>query len=303
MKISIIGTGHVGSTIAYTLMLKGLGTSLVLADRTLAKAQSDAHDLSHAMAFTDHIVPVEAGELERTAQSDIVIVTASVPWKPEYSSRFDLGPGNLALYRELIPRLADLSPSAVLIIITNPLDAMTYFAIEHSQFDWRKVLGVGTLIDSARFRKMLSEKHHIHPDDIRAYVLGEHGQTQFPALSMAYAGGSKISDEASARFLLGQSEAAAHAIVRGKGYTNFAISMAVALIVESIVYDENRTMPICVKIDGYLGVRDVCLSLPVVVGRHGILRTLEPALNENEEKAFLASAEAVKKEISLLSGI
>ena len=300
MKISIIGIGHVGSTLAYTLMLKDLANELVLIDQSLTKSVSDAQDLTHALTFTDHIIPISGGELDDSKDSDIIIITASVPWQAGFTSRFDLGPGNVRMYKEILPKLSTLSPSAILIIISNPLDIMTFFALKYSGFSSKKVLGVGTLIDSARFRKILSENYHIHPDDIRAYILGEHGDTQFPAISAAYSGGVKIRETEKIEQLLQASESSAYNIVKGKGYTNYAISMATSLVVESIVKNENRTMPISTLIDGFLGIYDVCLSIPVVVGREGITQTLEIALNEKEQKQFHKSAELVHSEISKL---
>jgi L-lactate dehydrogenase len=156
------------------------------------------------------------------------------------------------------------------------------------------------LIDSARFRKLLSEKYHIHPDDIRAYILGEHGDTQFPAISAAYIGGVKIEDSSEVRELLEDSESSAYNIVKGKGYTNYAIAMATSLVVESIVKDENRTMPISTMVEGFLGVNDVCLSVPVVVGRKGITKKLNIILDKNEQSLFKKSANKVKREIDKL---
>ena len=300
MKISIFGIGHVGSTLAYTLMLKDLANELVLIDRWPEKANSDAQDLTHALTFTDHIIPIRGGAIRDSADSDIVIFTASVPWQQEFTSRFDLGPGNLSLFQENIPQIAEMSPNAILIIVTNPLDIMTYFAIKTSGFPSNKVLGVGTLIDSARFRKILSEKYFIHPDDIRAYILGEHGETQFPAISAAYTGGVKIEDSTEIRKLLEASETSAYHIVQGKGYTNFAIAMATSLVVESIVKDENRTMPISTMVDGFLDIHDVCLSVPVVVGRNGITKKLNIALDEEEQALFKHSARRVRKELDKL---
>lgn len=300
MKISIFGIGHVGSTLAYTLMLKDLANELVLIDRWPEKANSDAQDLTHALTFTNHIIPIKGGEIADSKASDIIIITASVPWQQEFTSRFDLAPGNLSLFNETIPQLARYSPNAILIVLTNPLDIMTYFALTASGFPSSRVLGVGTLIDSARFRKLLSEKYRIHPDDIRAYILGEHGDTQFPAISAAYTGGVKIEDSSEVRKLLEDSESSAYNIVKGKGYTNYAIAMATSLVVESIVKDENRTMPISTLVEGFLGINDVCLSVPVVVGQKGITKKLNIILDENEQSLFEKSANRVKEEIDKL---
>lgn len=177
---------------------------------------------------------------------------------------------------------------------------MTYFAIKYSGYSANKVLGIGTLIDSARFRKVLSEKYQIHPDDIRAYILGEHGDTQFPIISSTYTGGVKIKESEKIENLFKASESSAYNIVKGKGYTNFGIAMATSLVVESTVKNENRTMPISTLIDGFLGVHDICLSIPVVVGRDGISQKPEIALNEKEQELFHRSANLVRTEIEKL---
>ena len=300
MKISIIGAGHVGSTLAYTLILKGLPDELVLIDKALTKAKSDALDMTHSLSFLDRVIPIMGGEIADSRDSDIIVITASVPWQKEYKTRFDLGPGNTTLFKELLPDLARLSPKAILVVVTNPLDVMTWFAIKYSGFPHERVFGIGTLIDSARFRVLLSQKYHIHPDDIRAYILGEHGGAQFAAISAAYIGGVKIRDTETIEKIMKVSEISAYDIFLGKGYTNYAISQAATLVIESIVKNEKRTIPLSTLIEGYLGISDVCLSIPVVVGREGVTRKLHIDLNEKEQKLFRESAKVVKDEIGKL---
>lgn len=303
MKTSIVGLGHVGATIAYTLVIRGLTDKLVLVNRNQNKAKGDALDLLHSLAFTDHTIPIIPGTLEQTERSDVIILCLSAPWQENYTSRLDIAPDNLQLFKEWVPSLAKKSPNARLIVVTNPVDVMTYFTIQLSGFSSNQVLGVGTLIDSARFRKNLSEQIGIHADDIRAYILGEHGETQFPVLSNAAAGGVKLGDEAESAMVFKKSAYSGWEIVRGKGYSNFAISMATALIVESIYLDNLRTMPISTLISGYQNVHDVCLSVPAVVGAGGIVRILEPALNTDEAEAFRQSARVVQEAIESLKKI
>lgn len=300
MKISIIGMGNVGATLAYTLMLKGLADELALIDNNVNKARSDAADLTHALTFTHHITNIIGGDISASVGSDILVLAASVPWKLEYKSRFDLAPGNHEILKNILPEFAQLSPTAILIVITNPLDVMTYFAIRYSGFPWQRVLGVGTLIDSARFRQALSESYQIHPDDIRAYILGEHGDSHFPAISAAYTGGVKIEDSREIDQILKSSQMSAHNIVAGKGYTNFAIAMATSLVIESVVHDEKRTMPLSTLVHNFAGVSDVCVSIPVVVGKSGITQRLHLDLNEKEKNLFQASAGIVRREIDRL---
>ncbi len=286
MKISLIGTGRVGSTLAFQLLLRGLGKELVLFDRNREIAEGEALDLRHAEAFTGHPTVVRAGDLDDTAESDVIVISCSVPWKEEYTSRFDIGRDNLEIFKPLVPRLAEASPGASILVVTNPVDVMTYHAVRLSRLGPNRVFGTGTLIDSARFRAMLSARLKIHADDLRAYVLGEHGDSQFPVFSMAVAGGARIAKDDATHEIFRRASRAGHRVMDRKGHTNFAISMAATLVIEAIAWDTHGTMPLSVTVDGFLGVDDVCLSLPVVVGKHGITRVLHPDLDQTEAEAF-----------------
>ncbi len=297
MKISLVGLGRVGSTLAYTLLLRGLADELVLLDRNREVALGESLDLAHAEAFTSHPVVVRHGQVSDTEGSDIIIISCSVPWSQDYTSRFDIGHGNLRLFQEVVPPLAQASPYAKVLVITNPVDVMTYHAVKLTGFAPERVFGTGTLIDSARFRTMLSAQMGIHPDDLRAYILGEHGDTQFPLFSMAMAGGSHISQDNVTYDIFRQASRAGFDVVGRKGHANYAISMAAVLVVEAIVWDTRRTMPLSVLIDGVMDVYDVCLSLPVVVGRDGITQVLEPDLGEDEVAAFRRCAAIVRQGI------
>jgi L-lactate dehydrogenase len=300
MKIAIIGTGRVGSTLAYCLMLKQLCDHLVIAGRTGEKAQGDALDLRHSLAFCARPMRIEACANGDVGGCDIVVVTASVPVEGKIASRLQLGEGNAALFRQLIPLLAANNPDALLLILTNPVDVMTYAASRLSGFPPRRVMGVGTLVDSARFRTLLSRQEHIHPDDLRAYILGEHGPHQFPVLGNAQAGGELIGDTPAHRQLFSEVIDAAFHVYRLKGYTNHAIATATAMVIEAIAYDECRTMPLAVRFDEWMGIADNCFSIPVVVGRGGVVRPLHPELNERERQDLQAAAAAVKSAMDSL---
>jgi L-lactate dehydrogenase len=302
MKISVIGVGRVGSTVAYSAVVKGLVDEIVLVDRAREIAEGEAHDLLHAASFTAHPVDVRAGGYPETAGSDVVVICASVPWQPEFSSRLDLAVGNAKLYREIIPEIAAASPDAVLLVVTNPVDVLTYHALRISGFPPSRVIGTGTLVDSARFRALLSQEVGIHPDDLRAYILGEHGDSGFPALSVALTGGKRIDAESDrGREIFRTALQAGHFVFERKGYTNFAIAMAAATVIEAVARDSRRTMPVSVLVEGYLGVEDVSLSLPCVIGRQGIIRQLHPDLCEEEAAAFRRSAGIVREAIEASS--
>ncbi|MBL1264645.1 malate dehydrogenase [Candidatus Methylomicrobium oryzae] len=300
MKIAIIGTGHVGSTIAYAMVLKGLCDHLVLAGRNLAKAHGDELDLQHALAFCERTMQIESAPIEAVAESDILIVTASVPLSGHMTARMELGPANAALFRQLIPRLARNNPDAILIIITNPVDILTYLATQISGFPASRIIGIGTLVDSARFRSLLSIEQQIHPDDLRAYILGEHGPNQFPLFSTASMGSEHIDDNPLHRKIFNAVYNAGFDVYNAKGYTNFAIAAAVCELVRAIVYDSHRTLPLSTYLEDWLGIRDNCFSIPVVVGRRGVIRHLHPYLNRTERKALEKAAKEIKARINRL---
>jgi len=300
MKIAIIGTGRVGSTLAYCLVLKQLCQHLVIAGRTGQKARGDALDLQHTLAFGSRPMQIEACANDAVSACDIVVVTASVPTEAAFTSRMQLGEGNVALFRQLIPVLAANNPDALLLILSNPVEVMTYAASRLSGFAPARVMGVGTLVDSARFRALLSKQAHIHPNDLRTYVLGEHGPHQFPVLGNAQAGGELIGDTPAHRQLFNQVIQAGFEVHRLKGYTNHAIATAAAMVIEAIVYDEYRTMPLATQFDEWMGIADNCFSIPVVVGRSGVIRPLRPELNELEQRDLQAAADAVKNALASL---
>ncbi len=297
MKIAIIGTGRVGSTLAYALVIKQICDHLVIAGRTYEKARGDALDLQHTLAFCSRPMRIEGCTNEQVKDADIVVITASVATDKLVTSRLQLGEKNAQLFRELIPMLAVNSPNAVLIIVTNPVDVMTYAAYKLSGFAANRVMGVGTLVDSARFRALLSQEEHIHPDDLRAYILGEHGSNQLAILSSAEAGGEPIGDTPIHRQLFAQVTEAGFEVYRLKGYTNHAIATAACMVIEAVVFDEYRTMPLATRFDGWMGIRDNCFSIPVVVGRNGIIRHLHPELNDSEQQALRTAATAIKSAI------
>lgn len=297
MKISVIGVGRVGVTVAHTLVTKELSSELVLVDAQPELAAAQAADLQHAASLTDTLTDIRAGGVDATAGSDVLVLCASVP-VANPRTRLDWAPPCRRLYEQIVPPLAQASPRAVVVVVTNPVDVMTWHAIRTSGFAPHRVVGAGTLVDSARFRALLSKEFNIHPDDIRAYILGEHGDTQFPALSLALTGGERLDKSPRVRELFAEAVQSGHEVFRRKGYTNYAIAEAVGMIVDCIVRNRRRTVPLSTLIDGYLGVRDVCLSMPVVLGREGVLRQLQPALNEQEVESFRRCAEVVREAIA-----
>lgn len=298
MKVSVIGIGKVGSTLAFILSLKNIVRELVLVGRNKESVLGDVLDMRHGQLFVDVPTKITAGTTEDTAGSDIIAICASAPTPPDMLDRMVLAKSNVALLQEILPPLATASPNAKILIVSNPVDVLVHFAIQFSGFEPARVFGTGTLVDSARFRQLLSEEIDIHSEDIRAYILGEHGESQFAALSCADAGGEPI-DATPARFALAKQAAdAGIEVFKLKGYTNYAVASAAADIIHSVVTDAKHTMPISIQLDGYYGISDVCLSLPVVLGKRGVERILHPSLNNDEREQLAYSAQKIRAVIN-----
>ncbi|MBU0573029.1 MAG: L-lactate dehydrogenase [Candidatus Margulisiibacteriota bacterium] len=289
-KISVIGDGRVGSVVAYSLLLKELAGEIMLVDYNKNFAEGDALDMLHASAFTRQ-TDIVAGDYEDTKGSDIVIITASIPMK-DIKSRLDLCQGNTELFKDIIPRLVKASPEAVLILISNPLDIMTYIALKISKLAAGKVIGTGTMIDSGRFRALVASEARICPDEIHAFILGEHGDSQFPAFSSAEVGGRRFRDRSKDKLkeLFDQTVKGGYAVMQKKGFTNYAIAMATATLVDSIVNDRKKIYPVSTLINDYHGFSDLCISVPAVIGRNGVERVVDMEFTPEEEAAFKKSA-------------
>ncbi len=307
MKVSIVGIGHVGSSVGLAIVAQGLADELVLVARRPGVAQGEALDLLHASAFT-RPADVRAGTVADTAGSDVVVICAAGGGlgdrKPAGGDpRHAAVVANAALFRELIPSLAVASPNGVLLVTTNPLDAMTTLALRFSGLPTARVLGTGTLLDTMRLRVLLSQHCSIHPHDIRAYILGEHGDTQFGALSSASIGGAKLPVKpAVLKRMVGDTRQAGYEICQGKGYTNHGVAMAAAALVRAVAQDSQEVMPVCTHVDEFYGVRDVCLSVPAVVGKGGVQQVIRVELTASERAAFRRSAAAVNQVLATVDG-
>jgi L-lactate dehydrogenase len=298
MKISIIGTGRVGSATAFAVVLRGLAERLVLVGVDRAHTLGDVYDLQHAAAFI-RPTDIVAGEIADTAGSDVIVLTAAAPEVGE--SRLNHAAQNTAVVRSIVREAAPLSPDAVLVVVTNPVDVMTWVALQTSGFPASRVLGTGTLLDTGRFRSLLSQASGVHAHDIRAYILGEHGDSQFAAMSVASYGGVRFSQaDPLVRQMAEQARVGGAMVMRHKGHTNYAIAVATAMILGAIRDNTREVLPVSTLVDGYLGVRDVCLSVPCVIGRHGIVRTLPIDLSEQEAGQFRLAAEVVRGVIDTL---
>lgn len=296
VKLSIVGIGKVGSTLAFGVLMKGLAEEMVLVGHSREKTEGEVLDLRHSVPFTSRM-EITAGDYRDTAGSDIVVITASVSMNQNMKDRMELLKENYRLFQEIIPEIAAGSPEAIIIVITNPVDIMTYATLEISGFPPSHVLGTGTTIDSIRLRSVLAQAIGINPREMHAYILGEHGESQFPVASQISIAGLRELDQDTGSHLqeiFQRTKAAGFDIFHKKGYTNFAIAVATMAIIECIIHDQRIVYPVSTRLDDYYGISDVCISVPAVIGRKGVMEIFEIDLSEEEKRLLEKTASVVK---------
>lgn len=300
MKIAIIGGGgRVGSNAAYALQLRGVGREIVLVDVNADAAAGEALDLLHGTALCGP-QRIKAGDWPDVAGADMVIVTAGSRRKPD-ESRLDLVNRNVALFRDILAQLAklDLTSHAHLFVVSNPVDILTYLAVRETGFDLHRVYGLGTVLDTLRLRSMLAATLGADPTQVQALVLGEHGDSQVPIWSSAAINGIALESwpGATQRVLddvAAQTKASGAEVIRLKGGAGYAVGVAIAEVVAAVAGDRGCLLPISTLQDGLLGVRDVCYSLPTVLGREGWTQQVLPRLWAREEQALARSGEVLR---------
>jgi L-lactate dehydrogenase len=308
MKIGIVGTGMVGSASAYAMALMGVGTQIVLVDHNAALARAQAQDIAHATPFAT-TVAIRAGEYADLDGAAVVIIAAGVSQKPG-ESRLALLERNVEVFKAVIGGVMTAAPEAILLIATNPLDVMTFAAQRISGLPPERVIGSGTILDTARLRSLLGDHLGIAPNSVHAYVLGEHGDSEVPVWSSAMAGSVPIVsfaeqigrplDETTRRQIADQVRGAAYTIIEGKGATWYGIGAGLSRIVSSITDDERTVLSVSQVTEDVEGVSDVALSLPRIIGRDGVVATLMPELDTSERTALKRSAEVISEYTSKL---
>lgn len=300
-KISILGTGRVGSSLAYTLVAKGTFSEIVLVDIAKDLAIGEALDIDQGVPFL-HETGIRAGEYSDVEGSDIVVVTLGRARKAG-QSRLELAQGNVDIIKDVMPQVTKYAPNAVYVIVSNPVDILTYAALKVTDLKPSQVIGSGTLLDSARLKSILSNKLSVASTNIHGYVIGEHGDTSFIPWSVFRMGGldintvlkDKIGGEALSLLDIEEEvRKSGSSVIAKKGATNYAIAAAVNYLCSCIINNTKSILPISTMLNGEYGISDVCLSIPCIVGISGVQDKMPITLTPDEEEELHASEKALK---------
>ncbi len=306
-KCAVIGCGFVGAEITYTLMEDGIFSEIVMLDTNMAKAKGQEMDLNHGLPFMP-ASRVYAGTYEDLKDAYIIIITAGAGQKPG-ETRTDLVERNVKILKKIVEDIMQWNQEAILLLVSNPVDTLTYVAQEISGYPAHRVIGSGTLLDTNRLKYMLGERLDIDHKQIHAYILGEHGDSEFPVYSSANVSGIRLEDfirqvrpdmnKDELYSIYNEVRNSAYQVIQYKKATYYAIAQSVRRICEVIVRDERCVFPVSTRLEGEYGLKDLCISVPCILGKDGISKVLEIPLNEREKESLQKSADAIKKTIQL----
>jgi L-lactate dehydrogenase len=300
-KVAIIGAGAVGSSAAYALMLGGVASEIVLIDVRKDKAEGEALDLAHCRQFTDATVISAGDDLSLVKGAAVIVLTAGIGQQPG-QSRDDLLPTNVALFKQLVPELVKHNKEAIFLVVTNPLDVMTYVTLQLSGKDACHVFGSGTVLDTARLRFLVGEHFLVSPKDVMLNVLGEHGQDAFACWQSASIAGvplhamptydSKIMEQ-----LFAKTKEAAGEIIRKKGSTSYAIGLVITKIIRAIIHNQARIFSVSTMVPANFPIKNICLSLPTIIRKSGVCQQMPLHLDAQEHDQLMHSAKKIASEI------
>lgn len=304
-KVAVIGCGFVGAASAFALMESGLFSEMVLIDANKEKAEGEALDISHGLPFAKPM-QIYAGDYKDLSDAYVIVVTAGAGQKPG-ETRLDLVKKNVGIFKSIIPQIAAVNKDAIMLIVANPVDVLTYAAQKLSGYPENRVFGSGTTLDTARFKYLLGQHLEVDSRSVHAFIIGEHGDSEIAAWSSANVSGIPIHEfcemrghfehEKAMKEIAESVKNSAYEIIEKKGATYYGIAMSVRRICEAIVRDEKTILPISSLQHDNHGISDVAMSMPAIVGKNGVEGTVPINLNEEEEKFLKASADTLKKVI------
>jgi L-lactate dehydrogenase len=298
VKVAIVGAGHIGTTVAYTLLTKGLVTEIALVNRTRDKAYGEALDMTHALAAESRSVKIYSGDYRACADAKVVVVTAGAA-TVKGQSRLEVVERNAAVYREIIPLIVAHNGDAIILLVTNPVDITTALALRYSGLPPARVFGSGTVLDVQRFESLLSRYFDVHPGNVQALIVGEHGDSMVPVWSRVSISGIPLQDfpeydRQEMDDIFDMTRRGAAMVRATKDSTQFATSTSVCRTLEAILLDKREVLTVSTLVEEYEGIEGVCLSMPAVVGANGIERVLKLKLADDERQKLLASAEVLR---------
>ena len=301
-KIAVIGCGFVGSTSAFSLIQTGLFSEMVLIDANKERAEGEAMDLSHGSAYLTPM-KIYAGTYDDIVDAGIIVITAGANQKPN-ETRLDLVKKNVNIFKSIIPEITSRNCEGIILVVSNPVDILTEVTLKLSGFPANRVIGSGTVLDTARLKYVLGRHLQVDPRNIHAYIIGEHGDSELVVWSGAQVAGIHINHFCELRGHFQHEEAmerlaqevrdSAYEIIERKGATYYGVAVAVKRIVEAIVKDEHAVLPVSSLMQGEFGLDGLCLSIPTVVGQNGVEKVVDIHLNNEENEKLQASAKALK---------
>lgn len=302
-KVAVIGCGFVGATSAFSLIQTGLFSEMVLIDANAKKAEGEAMDLSHGSAYLTPM-NIYAGTYDDIVDAGIIVITAGANQKPD-ETRLDLVKKNVQIFKSIIPEIKKRNCEGILLIVSNPVDILTEVALKLSGFSSNRVIGSGTVLDTARLKYVLGKHLQVDPRDIHAYIIGEHGDSELVVWSGAQVAGIHINHFCELRGHFNHEEAmerlaqevrdSAYEIIERKGATYYGVAVAVKRIATAIVKDEHAVLPVSSLMQGEFGLNDLCLSIPTVIGQNGVEKVVDIYLNNDENDKLQSSARALKE--------
>lgn len=301
-KVVVVGAGKVGASVAYTIMMNNLTSEIVLVDVDRGKARGEALDISHGIAYFKQLT-IRDGDFSDCADADVIVITAGIPRQPG-QTRIDLARTNVAVTRDIVRRIMEHATNPLFVVISNPVDVLTYIVQKESGLPASRVIGSGTTLDTGRFRYLLSQHCKVDVRNVHAYIIGEHGDSEVPVWSRASIA-SKPFDEycedcprrclkINRQQIFEQTRDAGAEIIKLKGATFYGVALAATRIVGAVMGDENSVLTVSSVLDGNYGIKDVALSLPCIVNRNGIDRYLNIRMNDGELALLGESAEKLK---------
>ena len=310
-RIAIVGVGNVGASFAYALLFRGLAAEIVLIDANAAKAEGEAMDLNHAVPFT-HSTRIWSGDYSDCAGAAVTVIAAGAAQKPG-ETRLDLVKKNAHIFASIVPKVVKHNPDGILLIATNPVDVLSYVSWKLSGLPAERVIGSGTILDTARFRYLLSQHFNVDARSVHGFIVGEHGDSEVPVWSLTNIAGMRLTEYTrhndakcspeQMEHIFAQTRDAAYEIIHRKGATYYAVAAGLLSITEAILRDQSTVLSVSSLVRGLYGIEDVYLSLPTVLHRGGVERVIHLELSADEEAKLRDSARVLRETIAGLEGL